>query len=157
MRLLMQMDEDIFYDNIQQALESLPDNFNILEERIDIEVQKKYFEFANEVRKRNISDEYFESREELFSDEISAERKKEILSAISAVDDVKAYRTIEKYVENESSITELKQWAILAMQESRMLLQSSLLDEQQIFISILLFFRTLYLQHFFLIVQSNRL
>ncbi len=135
MRLLMQMDEDIFYDNIQQALESLPDNFNILEERIDIEVQKKYFEFANEVRKRNISDEYFESREELFSDEISAERKKEILSAISAVDDVKAYRTIEKYVENESSITELKQWAILAMQESRMLLQSSLLDEQQIFIS----------------------
>jgi putative component of toxin-antitoxin plasmid stabilization module len=31
------------------------------------------------------------------------------------------------------------------------------LFEQQRFISILLFFRTLYLQHFFLIVQSNRL
>ncbi len=29
----------------------------------------------------------------------------------------------------------LKQWAILALQENRMLLQSSLLDEQQVFIS----------------------
>ena len=53
------MDEDIFYNNIQQALENLPENYNILEERIDIEVQKQYFEFASGLRARNILDECY--------------------------------------------------------------------------------------------------
>ncbi len=39
------MEEDIFYNNIQKALENLPDNFNILEEKIDIEIQMQYFDF----------------------------------------------------------------------------------------------------------------
>lgn len=127
------MEEDQFYQNIQKALENLPDNFSILEERIEIEVQMKYFEFSKVIRGKNISGECFENREELFDAGVDIERKKEILLAIAIVDDVKAYRTIEAFVKgNEGS---LKQWSILALQESRMLIQSSLLDEQQVFIS----------------------
>ena len=149
------MDEDIFYNNMQQALENLPDNFNILEEQIDIEVQKQYFEFAHEVRKRDISDECFECREELFLNEISTKRKKEILSAISTVDDVKAFRTIEKYVENANTVLELKHWAILALQESRMLIQSSLLDDQQVFISTGLGGKGQKLRYFVVFINAN--
>jgi hypothetical protein len=127
------MEEEQFYSNIQKAFGDLPDNYSILEERIEIEVQMKYFEFSKSIREKDISDECFENREELFLDEINIDRKKEIISAIATLDDVKAYRTIEKIA--GLSEGELKQWATLALQESRMLLQSSLLDEQQVFIS----------------------
>jgi hypothetical protein len=127
------MDEEQFYSSMQRMLETLPSNFNILEEKIDIDVQMAYFDNSEKTRARKISKACFKEREQLFLPEIPLERKKEILSSIAIIDDVKAYRTIEKYV--EVAEPELKQWAILAMQESRMLLQSSLLDEQQVFIS----------------------
>ena len=127
------MEEEQFYENIQDGLENLPDNYSILEEIIDIETQMKYFEFAKNVRNSDILEECYENREELFSSEVKVERKKEILSAIAALDYVKAYRTIEKFV--EISKGEIRNWAILALQESRMLLQSTLLNEQQVFIS----------------------
>jgi hypothetical protein len=127
------MEEEQFYNNIQKALETLPENYSILEEQIEIEIQMKYFDSAQKIRESDIAEECFANREELNSDEVSVERKKEILCAIANLDNVKAYRAIEKFV-NESE-GEMKQWAILALQESRMLLQSSLLDEQQVFIS----------------------
>ena len=127
------MEEEKFYKNIQKALEDLPENFSILEEQIDIEVQMRYFEYSRENRDKLDAADCFENREELFADDVPEERKKEILSAIAVYDDVKAYRTLEKFVTQSSG--ELKQWGILAFQENRMLLQSSLLDEQQVFIS----------------------
>lgn len=149
------MDEDILYNNIQQALENLPDNFSIMEEQIDIEVQKHYFVFAEEVRKRNISDECFVNREELFLPETGDDRKKEILSAIAIVDDVQSFRTIEKFVESFDEEKELKHWAILALQESRMLIQSSLLDEQQVFISTGLGGKGQKLRYFMVFINEN--
>lgn len=127
------MEEDKFYQNIQKALEDLPDNFSILEEQIDIEVQMKYFEYTKSNRDNPDVQACFEHREELFDQNVPDDRKMEILTSIAVYDDVKAYRTLEKFV--AESVGELKQWGILALQESRMLLQSSLLDEQQVFIS----------------------
>lgn len=127
------MEEEQFYNNIQKALENLPENYSILEERIEIEVQMKYFEFTQKVRNAHISKECFEKRDELFLPEIDSERKKEILSAIASLDEVKAYRTIEKFVKESKG--EINQWAVLALQESRMLIQTSLLEEEQVFIS----------------------
>lgn len=128
-----EMEGEKFYKNIQKALEDLPENYSILEEQIDIEIQMKYFEYSKKMRESENLDECFENREDLFEKSTSKERKKEILTAIAVFDDVKAYRTLEKFVEQARG--ELKQWGILALQESRMLLQTSLLDEQQVFIS----------------------
>jgi len=127
------MEENQYYQNIQKVLEELPENFSVLEEQIDIEVQMKYFEEAKKIRAKHLENEYFEKREELFNDDTDDERKKEILLSIAIIDDVSAFRTIEKF----TSLAEgdLKMWAVLAFQESRMLIQSSLLDEQQVFIS----------------------
>jgi hypothetical protein len=127
------MEEDKFYNNIKKAFEDLPENYKILEEQINVEVQMKYFEFTKKLRNENIAAECFKEREQLFDAEVEDERKKEILTAIAVYDDVKAYRTLEKFVEESEG--ELKQWATLALQESRMLMHSSLLDEQQVFIS----------------------
>jgi hypothetical protein len=127
------MEEDKYYNDIQKALDDLPGNFSILEEQIDIEDQMKYFEFSKKVREKNIGEECFENREELFQPETTNNRKKEILSVLATLDEVKAFRTIEKYLNEPDK--GLRNWAILAMQESRMLLQSSLLDEKQVFIS----------------------
>jgi len=131
--LLSKMEEKQFYHNIQRVLEKLPENFSILEEQIDIEIQVKYFEMANRVRSEKNAAKCFKKREELFLDDVSDDRKREILLSIASIDDVKAFRTIEKFVGLAEG--EIKQWAVLAFQESRMLIQSSLLDEQQVFIS----------------------
>jgi hypothetical protein len=127
------MEEDIFYNNIQKALEELPGNFNILEEKIDIGLQMKYFELSRKLRKRENLEDFFERRDDLFLPETDRRKKKEILAALAAYDDVQAFRTIEKFVKKPDN--DLKDWAILALQESKMLMQSSLLDEQQVFIS----------------------
>ncbi|HPF52658.1 MAG TPA: hypothetical protein PK335_13840 [Draconibacterium sp.] len=127
------MEGEKFYRNIQKALEDLPENYSILEEQIDIEIQMKYFEYSKKMREKKNPEECFEKRDELFEKSTTKERKKEILTTIAVFDDVKAYRTLEKFVGQTTG--ELKQWGILALQESRMLLQTSLLDEQQVFIS----------------------
>lgn len=148
------MEEDQFYKNLQKALENLPENYSILEERIEIEIQTKYFEFAKGIRKSEDSGKYYEKRDDLFSEDIDAGKKKEILVAISNLDDVKAYRTIEKFVKESEG--ELNQWAILALQESRMLLQSSLLDEEQIFISTGLGGKGKMLRYYVVFINGNK-
>ncbi|MBN1987062.1 MAG: hypothetical protein JW761_12205 [Prolixibacteraceae bacterium] len=127
------MEKDKFYNDIQKALDNLPENFNILEEQIDIEIQMQYFEFSKKIRDKERMEEFFNKKDELFSDETTVKRKKEILSVLATVDNVKAYRIIEKFMKGAEGI--LKSWSVLALQENRMLLQSSLLDEQQVFIS----------------------
>ncbi len=148
------MEEELFYNNIQKALENLPENFSILEERIEIEIQMKYFEFAKKVRAGVISEINFDRRDELFSDQVDLETKKEILCVIANLDDVKAYRTIEKFVKESEG--EINQWAILALQESRMLLQSSLLEEQQVFISTGLGGKGKMLRYYVVFININR-
>lgn len=148
------MKEKQFYQNIQKVLDDLPDNFSILEEQIDIELQMKYFELAQEVRSRNLSAECFENREQLYSPDVSTERKREILLSIATIDDVKAFRTIEKFVGLAEG--ELKQWAILAFQESRMLIQSSLLEEQLVFISTGLGGKGQKLRYYVVFINKNR-
>lgn len=129
------MEREKFFDNLQRMLDDLPPNFNILEEKIDINVQMEYFNYVENKRTKRISNEGFKSREELFLPGTMFERKKQILAALAYKDDPAAYRTIERFLAEVEAEPEIKQWAVLALQESRMLLQSSLLDEQQVFIS----------------------
>jgi hypothetical protein len=127
------MEEEDLYEDIQKILEELPDNFNILEESIDIEEQIEYFENSKKLREQDIKRELPENYNELFLLPTSVERKREILVSLALVADVKAYRIIEDFVKEADEST--RNWALLALQESRMLIKSTLLDEKQIFIS----------------------
>ncbi len=126
------MEEENFFKNIEETFKNIPDNFNILEEQIDIKVQSEYFEYSRKIKKNKNVKEFLEFKDTLF-EPIDIERKKEVLVSLASFVDVVAFRAIEKYYKSPDK--ELKDWAVLAFQESRMMLQSSLLEEQQVFIS----------------------
>lgn len=127
------MDEELLYRKIQEALEKIPENFNVLEEQIDVQLQMEYFKFARKFRKGKEVNRLTAQKSRLFDSEVTPLVKKKILVSLASSVEVESFRTIEKYLLDPDP--GLKDWAILALQESRMLLQSSLLDEQQIFIS----------------------
>lgn len=127
------MDEEFLYKKIQEALESIPENFNILEEQIDVELQIEYFEFARKFREDDKVDYFLGLKDGLFDSLTDLETRKKILVALASSSEVESFRAIEQYLKDPDK--ELKDWAVLALQESRMLMHSALLDEQQVFIS----------------------
>lgn len=127
------MDEEFLYKRIQEALENIPENFNILEEQIDVQLQMEYFEFSRKFREDEDINLYMDQSEQLNNSKLDIETRKKVLVALASSSEVESFRTIEHYLKDPDPM--LKDWAILALQESRMLMQSALLDEQQVFIS----------------------
>jgi hypothetical protein len=66
---------------------------------------------------------------------MSALRKKHLLTSLAITDSVKAFRIIEEFAADKTLEPDIAHWAVMAMMESRMLLESGLLEERQIFIS----------------------
>jgi len=130
----MTKDKEGVFDELSSYFEDKPDHFNIFEEEIDVNVQMEYYKYMEKIA-QEIEDETDlpENAEILFSSDSSEEDKKKMLVLLSNVNEVEAYRTIEKFV--KSGDKNLRPWAIIAMQQSRMLLESSLLDEKSVFIS----------------------
>lgn len=124
-------------EDINQLLAMAGSNLNILEEEVDIKVQKEYFELVNLLSKNSgdyqeISKQYLENINDLFDEAIDEEVRKRMLVVLATIDDVSVYRTIEHFSKQD---TPLQKWAIIALQQSRMLLQSTLLDDPGVFIS----------------------
>jgi hypothetical protein len=127
------MDEENIYKRIQDAISSLPENFSILEEQVDVELQLEYFNYGRDIKSGFTSEMILQHQADLFDPDIPVEEKKSLLVMLASQEKVEAFRTIEKYALNPDA--ELRKWSILALQESRMVIQSSLLDEQQVYIS----------------------
>ncbi len=127
------MEEENVYRKIQEAITSLPENFSILEEQIDVELQLEYFNYVRELKEVFSEEIILQHQWDLFNPAVPIDEKKNILVLLASQDKVESFRTIEKYAKNPDP--ELREWSILALQESRMVLQSSLMDEQQVYIS----------------------
>ncbi len=127
------MEEDNIYRKIQEAISSLPENFSILEEQIDVELQMEYFNYGRDMKSGFSEELIAQHQDDLFNPDVPVEEKKNLLVLLASQDKVGAFRTIEKYA--HSPDPELRKWSILALQESRMVIQSSLMDEQQVYIS----------------------
>lgn len=70
------MEKDNNLKHIQDALNALPDDFSILEEQIDVELQMAYFEMAKSERPVVLSKEELEEAiKTLFEGEIELEEK----------------------------------------------------------------------------------
>ncbi len=127
------MDEENIYKKIQEAISSLPENFSILEEQVDVDLQIEYFNYRRDL-KTGFSDEFIQLHQsDLFDPTIPVDEKKNLLVLLASQEKVESFRMIEKYTQNPDP--ELREWGILALQESRMVIQSSLMDEQQVYIS----------------------
>ncbi len=127
------MEEENIYKKIQEAISSLPDNFSILEEQIDVELQMEYFNYGKDLKTSFTEEMIMQHQADLFNSDVPLDEKKNLLVLLASQEKVEAFRTIEKYAKNPDP--ELREWSILALQESRMVIQSSLMDEQQVYIS----------------------
>ena len=127
------MEEDNIYKKIQEAISSLPENFSILEEQIDVELQMEYFNYGRDIKTQFSVELILQHQHDLFDPSIPLDEKKNLLVLLASQEKVEAFRTIEKYAQNPDP--ELREWSVLALQESRMVIQSSLMDEQQVYIS----------------------
>ncbi|MCF8374073.1 MAG: hypothetical protein K9H64_20795 [Bacteroidales bacterium] len=144
--------ENIF-DKIKEVFGKLPGSLNVLEEQIDIELQMEYFK-ASKRSKEVPVEEIIGRKDELFSEILTPAQKKKLLVQLASVDDVEAFRTIEKFMNKPDK--GLREWSILAFQESRMILESSLLDENQVFISTGLGGKGTKLRYFIVLVHHGK-
>ena len=85
----------------------------------------------------------------------SFEVKKEILARLASIENVACYRAIESYFEIAEE--PLKDWALLALNESRMQLESKLTEENQVFISTGLGGKEQKLRYFVVLMSRARL
>ena len=128
------MDQDNIYNQLKKMLASAGGKYNILEEQIDLELQVEFFELVNKLMKEKDNTEYdLPDEEKLYHSDIDGEEKKRILAKLSNYKNPEAYRIIERFIDSNNKT--LNSWAILALQHSRISLETHLLDEQQVFIS----------------------
>lgn len=133
----MEKGQEKLWPNMNELLSKVGSDFNVLEEEIDVNVQKEFMTMMEKLIKtptkfKKICNKAQEYIEQLFDDSVSNEAKKQMLLALSTVDDVAVYRAIESYAKTD---TDLKKWATVALQQSRMLIQSTLMDESTVYVS----------------------
>ena len=131
----MKEEGDVF-KKFRDSFSKMNGHFHILEQRVPVELQMEYFKYSEQVRK-NKSDldemDYDLLSESLSDPEVTTERKKYILSMLATSHQVKAYRMLEYYVQEPGQ--DVRDWAYMALMESRIALESELSDEKQIYIS----------------------
>lgn len=110
------------------------DSFHVLEDLVPIEEQMEFFKYFDGLKTRNVRFVRDTEIEMLFSPDVSIERKKECLTLLSSIPDVKAYRAIETY-QSSPLEPELKNWSSIALLGSRIGLDSELSGKRQIYIS----------------------
>jgi hypothetical protein len=125
--------EDNILQRIRDFLGNSAENFSILEHQVDVKVQMDYFEFSRNHPPSDDVSLVLSQEPELYLQEAELDHKKAILVSLASIEKPEAYRVLERFVSNAPA--ELKDWATMAFQESRMLLETRLLDEQQVFIS----------------------
>lgn len=120
-------------DKLKQKIKQYGNNITVLEEEIDIKLQMQYFKESKAVKQTLDQSKVLKEKDKLFDDGLSLEEKRLLLSRLASVNQVEAFRTLEAYRKQPDK--SLMEWSVLAYQESKMLLQSTLLDEPPLFIS----------------------
>jgi len=146
------MSDESIFGKLSELFDKVPKKFSILQEQIDVATQMEYFEASKSIKEKGKNIDINEYKTKLFTAETNIDEKKEVLLHLAYCQEVEAYRAIEKFLKSE---TELKEWATIALQESRMLIESNLLDESQVFISTGLGGKNLNLRYFIVLLSSS--
>ena len=93
----------------------------------------EYFETSRRLRDEREEEWAMDQARYLYEPGYSLPVKKEILARLASIGRVSCYRHIEEYMQHAEE--ELEDWALLALNESRMHLESKILEENQVFIS----------------------
>jgi len=136
-------------ENSKNVLNSL----TLIDEGIDLSIQKEYFSFSETIDFDNVDfEEVLTESDKLFDKHIPIELKKKILILLAHLGTPESCRTIEKYL--KISEGNLRDWALLSLNECRTFLESVLLQEEGGLISTGLGGKDNKLRYYF-IVSSN--
>jgi hypothetical protein len=124
---------DNIYDKIKEFLGTMSGNVAVLEHQIDADIQLEYNHLAEQEMDISNPDEILKKKDTLNSPGYSIDYKKKYLVELAKIGTVESHQILENYITLPDE--GLKEWAVLAFQENKMLLESSLLDENQILIS----------------------
>lgn len=133
MKMKEETDFNQIYIKIQELIQNGKNSISVLEDQIDVELQLEYFKQSKKILKNFNKELALLEKDELLNPNTSIDCKKELLLSLAKVDKPEAYRVIELYSKNPDE--ELNQWSKLALQESKMVLETSLLGKSPIFIS----------------------
>ena len=143
------------FNQLQQLYKENPQGLNIVEEQIDLELQMNYFKRSAMLKKQVVTlDEVIKKVPLLYDPETRLEEKRDILVLLASFEEVEAFRVIEKFKEDATG--EIKLWAAMAYRECKMLLESSLLNEDKILISTGLGGKGLKLRYFVCLLHKNK-
>ena len=135
----MKEDEDKNRDS-RMPFKGMEGHFHVLERRVPVEAQMRYFKYSEGLRKANrpprpISEEECENLyDELMTSETNdLVNKRFLLSQLATSKSVRGFRLLEEYC--KAPDPEVDDWANMALMEARIALESSLSEEKQIYIS----------------------
>ena len=112
-------------ERLREMLGKNADNISILEHQVDFAVQMEYYDLANGLESPEDMESLPEREQELYDTNIDLEQKKKLLVSIARIEKPEAYRVLQRFL--PLAPPELKEWAIMAYQESRILLETHLL------------------------------
>ena len=147
------MESENVYRKIQEFFGGLNNNFSVMEDPVDVAVQINYFETSGRTRGAVNEEEVLVRKNELFDPQVSLEIKKALLVQMAGVPSPEIYRVLENYAKTPDA--GLKDWSKMALQENRLLLESHLLDDRQVFISTGLGGKGNKLRYFVVLINKN--
>ncbi len=121
------------YKKFQESIGRLSGKMHIMDASIPLDVQSKYFALLQRARKDVNEEKALSKIDLLFDPDYALKSKKVLLVSLATLDKVEAYRAIERYAQNPDE--ELRHWANLSLQESRITLERSFSDEEHILVS----------------------
>ncbi len=134
----MKKDGEDLFEKFKDSFSKMNGHFHILEQRVPVEAQVAYFKYSEWLRRNKrisypVSDETCEAwYEELLTVE-GVREKRRLLSSLASSRSVRAYRLLEAYAKAPDPA--VANWAYMAVMEARIMLESELSEEKQIFIS----------------------
>lgn len=126
-------DHENLYEKIREILGATPGNLKILEQQIDMDLQMDYYNCSVRVREERSESWALEHKGHLTEPDYPVHLKKELLARLASTGRVDCYRAIEAFMAHAPD--DLVSWGVLALNENRMLLESRIMDENQVFIS----------------------
>lgn len=142
------------YDKLKELMGNTPGKLSIMEDIVDVDLQVEYFEFSKKVSQEYDASWALDQAELLTDPDYPDAEKKRLLARLATIEEVKAFRYIESFA--EEAPPSLKDWSLMALQESRMHLESHLLEENQVFISTGLGGKEDKLRYFVVLIARNR-
>jgi len=117
---------------LYESFSNIENVFNLIEEPLDIKIQREYFEYPRKNLENYNSEEIIKQSQKIFNKKTSLKNKKEILIKLALSGDIKAYNIIKKYLQIADN--NLKDWAKLALKENQIIREGKILDEARILI-----------------------